>query len=303
MKFSITIPTYKSRYLREAIDSVVNQTYTDWELIIVDDCSPEDLRIIVEPYMKDSRVSYYRNEKNIGAEKLVENWNRCLSYCQGDFVLCIGDDDRMLPNCLSDLQALIEKYPDLDVYHSRTQIIDEDGQVKETLALRDDFEDALAMIENRWNGRRQYIGDFCYRRSSLMKNGGYYPLPFAWGSDDITAFRAALSHGIANTIQPGFQYRENRYSISLSQNEEKKAEAVLEQRKWYSETLKSISASQQQRTSLTATMTRFTNNLILHHVRNDISRRGVKRLLYWVGLRRHYDISLVALAKLYMKSI
>lgn len=63
MKFSITIPTYKSRYLKEAIESVVSQTYTDWELIIVDDCSPEDLPSIVQPFLTDSRIRFYRNEK------------------------------------------------------------------------------------------------------------------------------------------------------------------------------------------------------------------------------------------------
>ena len=76
MKFSVTIPTYKSRFLKEAIESVVGQTYADWELVIVDDCSPEPLKEIVEPFLSDSRISYYRNEKNCGAVNVVDNWNR-----------------------------------------------------------------------------------------------------------------------------------------------------------------------------------------------------------------------------------
>ena len=66
MKFSVTIPAYKSRYLREAIQSIASQTIDNWELIIVDDCSPEDIRSVVEPFMTDSRIRYYRNEKNCG---------------------------------------------------------------------------------------------------------------------------------------------------------------------------------------------------------------------------------------------
>ena len=62
MKFSVTIPTYKAQYLREAVESVVSQTYPDWELIIIDDCSPENLRTVVEPFLADSRISYFRNE-------------------------------------------------------------------------------------------------------------------------------------------------------------------------------------------------------------------------------------------------
>ena len=76
--FSILIPAYKSRYLNEAMESVLAQTYQDWEMIIVDDHSPEDLVSIVRRY-KDNRISYYRNGKNIGAGDVIKNWNKCLS--------------------------------------------------------------------------------------------------------------------------------------------------------------------------------------------------------------------------------
>ena len=66
MKFSVAIPAYKPQFLKEAIESVQAQSFTDWELIIVDDCSPADLRSIVAPFLLDSRISYYRNEKNFG---------------------------------------------------------------------------------------------------------------------------------------------------------------------------------------------------------------------------------------------
>jgi len=234
MKFSITIPTYKARYLDEAIRSVVDQTYTDWELVIVDDCSPEDLRSIAEPYLRDSRVSYYRNDKNCGAVDLVDNWNICLGYCTGDYVICIGDDDRLLPNCLEDYRSVIESYPGLNVYHTRTEIIDEKGEVCSLQEQRPEWESALSMLWNRWDHRdRQYIGDFCYDTRYLKQAGGYYKLPLAWGSDDITALLAARDKGIANVQEMGFQYRENRHSISSSMTNKKlKIEACLAQYLW-----------------------------------------------------------------------
>ena len=64
MKFSITIPAYKRSYLKEAIDSCLAQTYKDFELIIVNDASPEDLDSIVNSY-SDNRIRYYKNETNI----------------------------------------------------------------------------------------------------------------------------------------------------------------------------------------------------------------------------------------------
>lgn len=66
MKFSITIPAYKQKYLYEAIESCLAQTYEDFELIIVDDASPEDLKSVVDQF-DDKRIRFYRNEKNCGA--------------------------------------------------------------------------------------------------------------------------------------------------------------------------------------------------------------------------------------------
>ena len=67
-KFSITIPAYKRTYLQECIDSILGQTYTDFELIIVNDASPEDLDSIVNSF-SDSRIRYYKNEKNCDKTK------------------------------------------------------------------------------------------------------------------------------------------------------------------------------------------------------------------------------------------
>ena len=235
MKFSITIPTYKSKFLQEAIESVVSQTYEDWELIIVDDCSPEDIEAVAKPYMIDKRVHYYRNEKNCGSVNVVDNWNICLGYATGDYVICIGDDDRLLPCCLEEYKKLIEKYPTLNVYHARTEIIDERGYIKNLQEQRPEWESALSLIWNRWDHRnRQYIGDFCYKREFLQQVGGYYKLPLAWGSDDITAVLAAKEKGIANTQTFCFQYRENSHSITSSTaNAKIKIEASMMQNEWY----------------------------------------------------------------------
>ena len=235
MKFSVTIPAYKSQYLKEAIESVVSQTYSDWELIIVDDCSPEDLKVIVEPYLTDKRISYYRNEKNCGAVNVVDNWNICLNYCTGDYVICMGDDDRLLPCCLEEYTKLIEKYPDLNVYHARTEIIDEKDQVTNMQEPRPEWESVLSMLWNRWDHRnKQFIGDFCYRTAYLKAAGGYYKMPLAWGSDDITAVLAAKEQGIANTQTFCFQYRENSQTISSSSaNAGVKIAARLDQYQWY----------------------------------------------------------------------
>lgn len=226
MKFSITIPAYKRAFLYEAIESCVAQTYKDFEVIIVDDASPEDLKSVVSQF-QDERIRYYRNAKNCGALNVVDNWNICLSYVTGDYVICMGDDDRLLSDCLARYAQLIDEHPGLGVYHGWTEIINEQGEVvrfQEPRPLREPV--SMMMLGRIAQGRLQYIGDWLFDVRQLRANGGFYHLPFAWGSDDLTAYVAARNTGTANTQVPVFQYRVNSLTISNSGNEKEKISAI-----------------------------------------------------------------------------
>ena len=223
MEFSITIPAFKQKYLYEAIESCLAQTYKDFELIIVDDASPEDLKSVVDRF-QDSRIRYYRNEKNCGALHVVDNWNICLGYAKGDYVICMGDDDRLLPSCLEEYSKLIDKYPDLDIYHGMTEIIDENGNVTNMQEARPEREGMYSMISGRLrNSRLQYIGDWLFKRTALEQLNGYVNMPMAWGSDDLTAYTIAKNKGVANTQIPVFQYRISSLTISNSGHYREKA--------------------------------------------------------------------------------
>ena len=310
MKFSVTIPAYKARFLKEAIESVVSQTYQDWELIVVDDSSPEDLRSIIAPFLADKRVRYYRNTSNCGAVNVVDNWNICLSYCTGDYVICIGDDDRLLPCCLEEYKLLIEKYPALNVYHARTEIIDEQGKVICVQEPRPEWESALSLVWNRWNSRSlQFIGDFCYRTQHLRDCRGYYKLPLAWGSDDITAVRAAQERGIANTQKFCFQYRQNSMTITSSTaNARLKLQATLRQYEWFAQFLQSM-----QRDSLSPSDLYLLNTIAApqkHYYYNSLGKnctdyiKGLPNRLLWCYQQlKPLHFSLMAYAKWYVSSI
>jgi glycosyltransferase involved in cell wall biosynthesis len=238
IKFSIAIPAYKRLYLKEAIDSCLSQTYNNFELIIVNDASPEDLSSIIDEY-DDARIFYYINEKNCGAINVVDNWNKCLRYATGQYIICMGDDDRLLPCCLEEYLKLIRLYPNLGIYHAWTEIIDENGEFYKFQHPRPIFEGACSLCWNRWNGRGlQYIGDFCYDVAKLRQDGGFYKLPMAWASDDISAVRAAQYGGVANSQVLCFQYRRNRQSISLSGNQKTKIEATRLEKVWFENFIK-----------------------------------------------------------------
>lgn len=231
-KYSVAIPAYKSKYIRAAIESVLCQTTDDYEIIILNDCSPEPIAEIVKSY-KDSRIKYYENEHNIGIINVVDNWNKCLELANGDYLICMGDDDELAPDCFSIYNEIIDKYPNLDIYHGQAIVIGEEGEPLFAPLSRPEWESALELIYYRMFERKQYVGDFLYRISVLRSNGGFYKLPAAWGSDDISAIIAARQAGIANTHNIVFKYRANPYSISSSGSIDIKMSALTDEEKWY----------------------------------------------------------------------
>ena len=294
-KFSITIPAYKHKYLKECIDSILSQTYMDFELIIVNDASPEDIGTVVSAY-RDPRILYYVNEKNCGAINVVDNWNKCLEYAKGKYVICMGDDDKLMPNCLEEYSKLISKYPGLGVYHAWTEIIDENSKFLKLQEPRPEYEGCLCMAYNRWQGRSQYIGDFCFDIEKLRNDGGFFKLPMAWASDDITAVRAARYAGIANTQVPCFQYRENRLSISTIGNIDIKIDTCLQERKWYEDFLESY--KDHKKTSIEQHYYYLMIDELPKYIRNKV-RPGITdaliqkplRLLSWINKCDAYNLS------------
>lgn len=233
MRYSIGIPAYKGKFLFKCIESILKQDYADFELIIVNDASPEDLYSIVRQF-DDPRIRYFKNDKNCGAENVVDNWNICLSYASGEYFILMGDDDEMMPNYLSEFNNLIIKFPHLDVYHCRSFIIDDDSEIKSLTPSWPEFESVYENIWHRMKGlRSQYISDFLYRTDSLKRNTGFFKLPAAWASDDISAYEAAINHGIAHTQEPLFCYRESDVTISNSGSIDLKIKAIKGEEDWY----------------------------------------------------------------------
>lgn len=231
--FSIGIPAYKAKFINECIDSILAQTIYDFELIIVNDASPEPLDEIISLYT-DSRIRYYKNEQNFGAEHVVDNWNKCLSYAKGEYFVLMGDDDKMEPNFLEEFQGLISKYPDLDVYHSRSFIIDEKSNKNGLTQSWPEYESVYENIWHRMNSyRMQFISDFVYRTNTLNRNNGFYKLPLAWTSDDISSYIAIGKKGIAHTNKPVFNYRRNAQTISSTGSERLKMCAIILEKEWF----------------------------------------------------------------------
>lgn len=124
---SIVLPVYNGEcYLKESIESVLMQTYTNWELLIMDDCSTDNSPEIAKKYAEaDERIHYYRNEKNL---RLPDNLNRGFSLARGKFLTWTSDDNRYLPTAIYKMHSALIENPDAQFAFASCRIIDETGK-------------------------------------------------------------------------------------------------------------------------------------------------------------------------------
>lgn len=111
MKISIIMASYNyASIIGEAIESVINQTYKDWELIIVDDGSTDNSVEVIKKYLSDNRIKLYINEKNLGLAKTVR---KGIQYSTSDRIAFLESDDKFLPNALEERVTAISTGADI----------------------------------------------------------------------------------------------------------------------------------------------------------------------------------------------
>ena len=127
-KVSVCIPTYRGgTTIGAAIESVLAQSLSDFEVIIIDDGSPDDTRDIIERY-SDPRLIYLRNALNLGPQG---NWNRCLEVAQGEYFKLLPHDDLLHPRCLERQVAVLDTDRDerIALVFSSRDVLGPDGKV------------------------------------------------------------------------------------------------------------------------------------------------------------------------------
>lgn len=125
-RVSVVLPTYNgSRWLSESIGSIINQTETNWELIIVDDCSTDETFNIAQKYCTlDHRISLIRNKTN---KKLPQSLNTGFSKARGKYLTWTSDDNIYKNNALKSMADYLETHPEVDLVSFNMDLIDENG--------------------------------------------------------------------------------------------------------------------------------------------------------------------------------
>ncbi len=197
---SVCIPSYNhAQYIGKCIESVMAQTLDDWELIIVDNCSYDNTREVVQAF-KDPRMRFYPNDRNIGVPR---NWNRCASLARGEYVAILQSDDQYLPRMLERSVATLDVSPRVSLVHSGFHRIDSEGNFIDTMRRwdKDRVMDGLTAL-------RQLVTD-CYitpstvvmRRSSFNELGGFDER-YRYNIDWSMWMRMALSSDIGYIAEP-----------------------------------------------------------------------------------------------------
>jgi glycosyltransferase involved in cell wall biosynthesis len=136
-RVSIGLPVFNGEdYLAEALDSILAQTYTDFELIISDNASTDRTREICHSYAaQDKRIRYFRSEANLGAAR---NYNRVFELSSGEYFKWAAHDDVCAPEFLERCVKVLDREPDVVLCYPKTNIIDEHGELVEHYV--DDFD-------------------------------------------------------------------------------------------------------------------------------------------------------------------
>lgn len=129
-KISVCIPTFNGeKYLEECLNSVLNQTTSDFEVIVSDDCSTDSTCRIIESYQrKDNRIKLHRNNLRLG---LYNNFNRCMDLAGGSYLKILGQDDRLEPHALELKADILENAPEVVLVSSARRHVDRDGRLLE----------------------------------------------------------------------------------------------------------------------------------------------------------------------------
>lgn len=295
MRFSIGIPAFKSKFFIECLNSVLAQTNKDFEVIIINDNSPDNFEEILSLF-NDSRIKYFRNPVNVGAENVVDNWNSCLDKSSGDFFLLLGDDDILETNYLDEFDKLIHKFPSLNVYHCRSFIINDNSEI---VSITPSWPERETLYENMWHRiksfRDQFISDFVYHTETLKKNGGFFKLPLAWASDDISSYIAMRNIGIAHTNQPLLRYRRNAINISSTGKAQLKMDALVLEIKWYKENLNTATMSEEDfviLSELPIEINKYFNRKKNRIIVYSFEQALFKNLIFWTANKITYKLSL-----------
>lgn len=229
-KVSVIMPSYnKEKYIGASIDSVLNQTFQDFELIIIDDVSKDHSVDIIQMY-QDERIRFYQNTENVG---IAQNRNRAIDLAKGEYIALLDADDISTNFRLEKEVEYLDHHPDIAVVFGEFLEIDEEDNIKETYFVpmkNPAYIKARLMVQDIIpNGSSMYRKDFV-NKHNIRYRDGYL------GMDDYLFWVECSLYGNITGLSELFLYWRNtknngtntyKYSDEYKVNRYKKYSEIL----------------------------------------------------------------------------
>ena len=226
------MPVYKTApYLREAMDSMLSQTFTDFELIVLDDCSPDNAEEILDSYT-DPRIVRYKGEKNAGLSNVL---NVGIGMARGKYIARMDSDDLSMPERLQIQVDYLEAHPDIDLVSVGMQLFgakdevwlrEQDPEKVKIIAL---FHSPILHASSMW------------RRDSFEKHGLRFRQEMV-PAEDYDLWTRALVEGLrlVNLRQVLYKYRIHPEQAT-TQTDKTTSKSRMVQQNYLTATLPSLS--------------------------------------------------------------
>lgn len=214
-KVSIVLPVYNGeKYLARAIESILQQTYKNFELIIIDDCSTDESNRIAKSYAKlDARIRVYKNRENI---KLPRSLNAGFRVATGELFTWTSDDNILKPETIEAMVHVFEEKPDVDFVYADIIPIDVHGNVKSRKCLNGEIEDIYVL--------NPVLACFLYRRKIHERLKGYNPKLFLCEDYDFWVRTYENGFEMYHLKEKLYYYRVHDGSLT---NKKQKEHAIL----------------------------------------------------------------------------
>jgi hypothetical protein len=207
---SIVLPTYNgSRYIRQSLDSCLQQTFANFEVLVVDDGSSDDIRGIVDGY-SDARIRYIRHPRNRG---LAEALNTGFRNARGEYLTWTSDDNYYERDAIEEMVRFLETYGDVDFVYADSFVIDDEGNAAQHAPV---FRTGPVQSLERDN----FIGAcFLYRRAVYERTGDY-DANLRLVEDYDYWLRVAGHFTMQRLARPLYHYRYHQQSLTSTHSRE-----------------------------------------------------------------------------------
>jgi glycosyltransferase involved in cell wall biosynthesis len=207
--------------LYAAIDSVLAQSDPQWSLVVVDDAYPDPDVAKHFAAVSDARISYQRNESNLG---IAANFQRCLDLASGDLITFLGCDDLLEQEYVARARAAMAAHPEASMYQPGVQVVDENGapclpladRVKGWIRPRADdltLQQGEALAASLLRGNWLYWPSLVFRTENVQRYRFRLDLPIIL---DLALILDQVADGAILVVDPAVTFRYRRHTASLS---------------------------------------------------------------------------------------